>query len=97
VPYAMGPHLPTGDSVLQGRATSLRRHLRNAARAVVSVSAVGPVVGQRNGEFFRHYGAPRIIRVHYSVDDERFPASPRIWRSELQPQDLCTATKVTES
>ena len=78
------PYLLRGDSVPQGRATGLRRHLRNAvARAVVSASAVGLAIGQLNEEFYRHYGAPRIIWAPYSVDDERFAGPPPTSRSEL--------------
>ena len=52
------PYLLRGDSVPQGQATGLRRHLRNAvARAVVSASAAGLAIGQLNEEFYRHYGA----------------------------------------
>jgi glycosyltransferase involved in cell wall biosynthesis len=78
------PYLLRGDSVPQGRATGLRRHLRNAvARTVVSASGAGLAIGRLNEEFYRHYGAPRIIWAPYSVDDVRFAAPPRISRSEL--------------
>ena len=78
------PYLLRGDSVLQGKATGLRRHLRNAvARAVVSASAAGLAIGQLNEEFYRHYGASRIIWAPYSVDDERFAGPPQISRCEL--------------
>ena len=78
------PYLLRGDSVPQGQATGLRRHLRNAvARAVVSASAAGLAIGQVNEEFYRHYGAPRIIWAPYSVDDERFAGPPPTSRSEL--------------
>ena len=84
VPYAAGP-LPTqGTSQPQGQATGLRCHLRNAvARAVVSASAGGLAIGQLNEEFYRHYGASRIIWAHYSVDGERFAGPPPTSRSEL--------------
>ena len=78
------PYLLRGNSVPQGQATGLRRHLRNAvARAVVSASGAGLAIGQLNEEFYRHYGAPRIIWAPYSVDDERFAGPPPTSRSEL--------------
>ena len=78
------PYLLRGDSVPRGQATGLRRHLRNAvARAVVSASAAGLAIGRLNEEFYRHYGAPRIVWAPYSVDDERFAAAPPTSRSEL--------------
>jgi glycosyltransferase involved in cell wall biosynthesis len=78
------PYLLRGDSVPQSRANGLRRHLRNAvARTVVSASAAGLAIGQLNEEFYKHYGAPRIIWAPYSVDDERFAGPPPTSRSEL--------------
>jgi glycosyltransferase involved in cell wall biosynthesis len=78
------PYLLRGDSVPQGRATGLQRHLRNAvARTVVSASAAGLAIGRLNEEFYRHYGASRIIWAPYSVDDERFAGVPPTSRSEL--------------
>jgi glycosyltransferase involved in cell wall biosynthesis len=78
------PYLLRGDSVPQAKATGLRRHLRNAvARAVVSASAAGLAIGRLNEEFYRQYGAPRIIWAPYSVDDERFASPPPTSRSEL--------------
>ena len=78
------PYLLRGDSAPQGQATGLRRHLRNAvARTVVSASAAGLAIGQLNEEFYRHYGASRIIWAPYSVDDERFAGPPPTSRSEL--------------
>jgi glycosyltransferase involved in cell wall biosynthesis len=78
------PYLLRGDSIPQGKATGLRRHLRNAvARTVVSASAGGLAIGQLNEEFYRRYGAPRIIWAPYSVDDERFASPPSSSRSEL--------------
>lgn len=78
------PYLLRAESAPQGRATGLRRHLRNAvARAVVSASAAGLAIGQLNEEFYRHYGASRIIWAPYSVDDERFAGPPSTSRSEL--------------
>lgn len=78
------PYLLRGDSLTEGKAIGLRRHLRNAvARAVVSASAAGLAIGRLNEEFYRHYGAPRIIWAPYSVDDERFASPPLISRSEL--------------
>jgi len=78
------PYLLRGDSVPQGKATGLRRHLRNAlARAVVSASGAGLAIGRLNEDFYRHYGARRVIWAPYSVDDERFAGPPRTSRSEL--------------
>jgi len=78
------PYLLRGDSVPQGKAVGLRRHLRNAvARTVVSASAAGLAIGQLNEEFYKHYGAPRVIWAPYSVDDERFASPPLTSRSEL--------------
>ena len=78
------PYLLRAESAPQGRATGLRRHLRNAvARSVVSASAAGLAIGQLNEEFYRNYGASRIIWAPYSVDDERFAAPPPTSRSEL--------------
>src|ERR1700722_4534323 len=81
------PYLLRGDSIPLGKATGLRRHLRNAvARTVVSASAAGLAIGRLNEEFYRRYGAPRIIWAPYSVDDERFAGEPPISRSELLSQ-----------
>ena len=81
------PYLLRGDSVPQGRATGLRRHLRNTvAHAVVSASAAGLAIGRLNEEFYRRYGARRIIWAPYSVDDERFAGPPPTSRSELLSQ-----------
>ena len=78
------PYLLRGEFLPQGPATGLRRHLRNAvARSVVSASAAGLAIGQLNEEFYRHYGASRIIWAPYSVDDERFAGPPPTSRSEL--------------
>ena len=78
------PYLLRAESGPQGQATGLRRHLRNAvAHAVVSASAAGLAIGQLNEEFYRHYGASRIIWAPYSVDDERFAGPPPTSRSEL--------------
>ena len=78
------PYLLRGESAPHGQATGLRRQLRNAvARAVVSASSAGLAIGRLNEEFYRHYGAPRIIWAPYSVDDERFASPPPTSRSEL--------------
>ena len=77
------PYLLRGDSVPEGKATGLRRHLRSAvAHAVVSASAAGLAIGRLNERFYRKYGAPRIIWAPYSVD-ERFASPPPTSRSEL--------------
>lgn len=81
------PYLVRGDSVPHGQATGLRRHVRNAvARAVVSASSGGLAVGQLNAEFYRRFGAPRIIWAPFSVDDQRFAAPSATPRSELLSQ-----------
>jgi glycosyltransferase involved in cell wall biosynthesis len=78
------PFLLRGDSIPHGRATGLRRHVRNTVvRLVVSASAAGLAIGLLNEEFYRHFGAPRIIWAPYSVDDERFAGAPSISRGEL--------------
>ncbi len=78
------PYLLRAESAPQGPTTGLRRHLRNAvARAVVSASAAGLAIGRLNEEFYRHYGASRIIWAPYSVDSERFAGPPPISRSEV--------------
>jgi glycosyltransferase involved in cell wall biosynthesis len=78
------PYLLRGESAREGQATGLRRHLRNAlARLVVSGSAAGLAIGRLNEEFYRHFGAQQIIWAPYSVDDERFAATPPTSRREL--------------
>ena len=78
------PYLMRAESARQGRAIGLRRHLRNAvARGVVSASAAGLAIGRLNEEFYRYFGASRIIWAPYSVDGERFAGSPPTSRSEL--------------
>ena len=78
------PYLLRGESAPQGQATGPRRRLRNAVvRAVVSASAAGLAIGRLNEEFYRHYGAPRIVWASYSVDDERFASPPPTSCSEL--------------
>jgi glycosyltransferase involved in cell wall biosynthesis len=78
------PYLLRAESAPQGQAVGLHRHLRNAvARSVVSASAAGLAIGKLNEEFYRHYGASRIIWAPYSVDDERFAGPPPTSRSEL--------------
>jgi glycosyltransferase involved in cell wall biosynthesis len=81
------PYLLRGDSVPQGQSTGLRRYLRGAvARMVVSASAAGLAIGQLNEEFYRHYGAPRIVWAPYSVDGQRFATPPTTSRPELLRQ-----------
>ena len=78
------PYLLRGDSTPQGQATGLRRHLRNAtARTIVSASAAGLAIGRLNEEFYRNYGAPRIVWAPYSVDDRRFAGPSPTSRREL--------------
>ena len=78
------PYLLRGASQPQPQATGVRRHLRNAvARTAVSTSACGLPVGQLSTDFFRRYGARRIVLAPNSIDDERFARTPSIGRSEL--------------
>jgi len=78
------PYLLRGDSTARGQATGARRHLRNTvARTVVAASACGLAIGRLNEEFYRQYGAPRIIWAPYSVDDKRFADTPSVSRCEL--------------
>ena len=78
------PYLLRGDSIPQGQATGLRRHLRNAvARTVVSASGAGLAIGRLNEEFYQHYGAPRIVWAPYSVDGQRFARPSPVSRAEL--------------
>ena len=51
--------------------------------SVVSASAGGLAIGRLNEEFYRQYGAPRIVWAPYLVDDERFASPPPISRAEL--------------
>jgi glycosyltransferase involved in cell wall biosynthesis len=78
------PYLMRCDSHPDGLSAGLRRRLRDlAVRAVVSGSAAGLSAGLLNEEFYRKYGARRIVFAPYSVDDERFAAPPRHSRTEV--------------
>lgn len=78
------PYLMRGNSVPRGQAAGLRRRLRDAvAHAVVGASAAGLASGRLNEEFYRRYGAPRIVWAPYSVDDKRFAGPAPTSRSEL--------------
>ncbi len=78
------PYLLRGESHAQGQSAGLRRHLRNiVANSVVSNCAAGLAIGKLNDQFYRKYGAPKVIWAPYSVDDTRFAAEPRISRIEL--------------
>lgn len=84
MPYAPCPVPDAGDSVPRGQAAGLRRRLRDAvAHAVVGASAAGLASGRLNEEFYRRYGAPRIVWAPYSVDDKRFAGPAPTSRSEL--------------
>jgi len=82
---AMGvPYLLRGDSAAEGRATGIRRRIRDRlAHAVVSGSAGGLAIGKLNHDFYQKYGAHRIVFAPFSVDNDRFADSPTIGRSEL--------------
>lgn len=78
------PYLLRGDSTAGGRSTGIRRRARDRiARAVVSPSAAGLAAGKLNHEFYRKYGARRIVLAPYSVDNDRFAAPPAIGRDDL--------------
>jgi glycosyltransferase involved in cell wall biosynthesis len=50
---------------------------------MVSASAGGLAVGQLNEQFYRTFGAPRIVFAPHSVDNERFARTPQIGRADL--------------
>ena len=78
------PYLLRGDAGAEGQAAGLRRRARDlVARAVVSASAGGLAAGELNREFYRKYGARRIVFAPYSVDNDRFAAPPAVGRGEL--------------
>lgn len=78
------PYLLRGASHPQSNATGIRRFLRHAvARAAVSGSACGLPVGILSEEFFRQYGARKIVCAPNSIDDERFARQPNLKRPEL--------------
>jgi glycosyltransferase involved in cell wall biosynthesis len=83
------PYLLRGDSGPDGQSGGLRGAVRYAvARTVVSGSAGGLAVGQRNEQFYARYGARQVIRAPHSVDNARFadPAAggqPGPGRAEL--------------
>jgi glycosyltransferase involved in cell wall biosynthesis len=78
------PYFVRGESHPQSRSTGLRRYVRDVvARTVVSASSGGIAIGQLNEEFYRRYGARRVIFAPYSADDQRFACTPAVERSEL--------------
>ncbi len=78
------PYLLRGDAGAQGQATGLRRRARDLiAHGVVSPSAGGLAAGKLNHEFYRKYGARRVVFAPYSVDNDRFAAPPAVGRGEL--------------
>jgi glycosyltransferase involved in cell wall biosynthesis len=78
------PYLLRGDAGPAGQATGARRALRSAlARLVVSGSASGLAVGQRNEAFYRKYRAPLVTFAPHSVDNRRFAREPARPRREL--------------
>jgi glycosyltransferase involved in cell wall biosynthesis len=81
------PYLLRGDAQPEGQATGIRGRARDRiAHAVVSRSAGGLAAGQLNHEFYRKYGARRIVFAPYSVDNDRFAAPPAIGREKLLAQ-----------
>lgn len=87
------PCLLRGDSLPRGRATGLRRRLRDVvAGTVVAASWGGLAMGTLNAGFYRRYRARRVFFAPACVDDERFAAPPPVGRAELlarwgQPDD----------
>lgn len=76
-----------GDSGPQGQSSGVRRQLRNLwAHMVVRNSAGGLAVGKLNDEFYRRFGAPRIISAPHSVDNDRFAQAPPLEKSALLAQ-----------
>ena len=55
----------------------------HVASGIVSRSAGGLAVGQRNEHFYARYRAPRIVFAPHSVDNERFAVCPPVRRVEL--------------
>jgi glycosyltransferase involved in cell wall biosynthesis len=78
------PYLLRCDSEPECLSKGIHRSIRNIlARTAVSGSAGGLSIGQLNYEFYRRYGARKIIPAPYSVDDERFSRPPAVGRSQL--------------
>ena len=78
------PYLLRGDASPRGPSAGLRAIARHAvARGVVSGSAGGLAVGERNAQFYTRYRAPRIVFAPHSVDNERFAACPVVRRADL--------------
>ena len=73
------PYFIRGDSRPENQSAGIRRYMRRlGASAVVSASRGGLAIGQLNAEFYRKYGAPKIIFAPYSVDDYDSDASPKL-------------------
>jgi glycosyltransferase involved in cell wall biosynthesis len=71
------PYLLRGDAGPDSRAAGPRRAARElVARAVVSRSAGGLAVGERNAAFYRKYRAPSVTFAPHSVDNRRFAQDP---------------------
>lgn len=78
------PYLLRASAHPTGGATGIRRTIRDAgAQMVVSGSAAGLCMGHLNDQFYRKFGAKRIVFAPNSVDDERFSSPPAIGRAEL--------------
>lgn len=78
------PYFLRGDSQPDGHAVGIRRRLRDSlVRQVVTRSAAGLAIGQLNAQFYRRYGAARVIFAPYSVDYARFSLQPSRTRREL--------------
>lgn len=81
------PYLLRASSHPTGRATGIRRSVRNVgARVIVSGCAGGLSMGELNDQFYRKFGAKEIFFAPNSVDDQRFASPPLIQRTELLTQ-----------
>lgn len=78
------PYLMRCDSGPAGASAGIRRGLRHiVARVTIYHSAACLAIGQLNHEFYRRYGARRIVFAPYSIDDERFARPPKLGRTDL--------------
>jgi glycosyltransferase involved in cell wall biosynthesis len=78
------PYLLRGDAGPESRSAGLRRRARDAlATAVVSGSAGGLAIGERNAAFYRKYGARSVTFAPHSVDNDRFARPPAVRRAEV--------------
>ncbi len=82
------PVLVRGDSQLPGDRGLVKRLVKRALYPrFLKRFAAALAVGTRSEEYFRHYGARRIVRSPHFVENERFrarAAEARAWRGELR-------------